>query len=367
MFQKNTTFGIYLTSLQILLENGRYFYFISFALFYPPLLIINRIFLFLDFILVPEFEKAKVKNPIFIMGVNRSGTTFFHKILCKSNKFSTSSTWDLIIPSLSLRKLLSFIYAILSFFKMDKIEKKNKGHEVKLSNIEEDEMLLFIHKLDSLWLTNHLVPWFKFSKSTKEFSKSLYIDSEENFSRNTRSMLFCKDFFRRQSFLSKGKPHLSKSTPFIFRLNSILKVFPDAKFVFLVRDPLEVIPSYFSLQKNVKFGNLLTENELKEYRKESYQEIIRWYKETEKAKSKLKKNQYMILTYPEIKNDLKKSINKFFKFSKIKISKKYENEVDIFVNKKYKKKHKNNSIEDFGFSKNKIVKDFDFVYQEYSL
>ena len=38
-----------------------------------------------------------------------------------------------------------------------------------------------------------------------------------------------------------------------------------------------------------------------------------------------------------------------------------------FINKKYQKKHHNNSIEDFGFSKNEIIKDFDFVYQEYSL
>ena len=55
----------------------------------------------------PEFEKAKVKEPVFIMGVNRSGTTFFHKLLASSNQFSTSKTWDLIIPSLSLRKFAS--------------------------------------------------------------------------------------------------------------------------------------------------------------------------------------------------------------------------------------------------------------------
>ena len=367
MFQKNTTFGIYLISLRVLLKNRKYLYFILFTLFYPPIVIINRIFLFLDFILVPQFEKAKVEKPIFIMGVNRSGTTFFHKMLSKSNKFSTSTTWDLILPSISLRKFFSFFYNLLSYLKIDKIEKKNKGHEVKLSNVEEDEMLLFIHKLDSLWVTNHLVPWLKFDSLTKELSKTLYIDSERNNIRNMRSMLFCKDFFRRQSYLNKGKPHLSKSNPFIFKLDTILKVFPDAKFVFLVRDPIEVIPSYFSLQKNVKFGNLLSENESNEYRKESYKEIIRWYKETEIAKGKLNKNQYMTLTYPEIKNDLKKSIYKFFKFSNIKISKKYEKEIDSFINEKYQKKHHNNSIEDFGFSKNEIVKDFDFVYQEYSL
>ena len=130
MFQSNSTFGIYSTSLTVLFRHKKYLFFILFLFLYPVLLIINRIFLFLDYILVPEFEKSKVKDPIFIMGVNRSGTTFFHKLLASSNQFSTSKTWDLIIPSISLRKFLSIsahtivssqlsslmILAIFSFF-----------------------------------------------------------------------------------------------------------------------------------------------------------------------------------------------------------------------------------------------------------
>ena len=116
MFQSNSTFGIYSTSLTVLFRHKKYLFFILFLIHYPVLLIINRIFLFLDYILVPEFEKAKVKEPVFIMGVNRSGTTFFHKLLAKSNQFSTSKTWDLIIPSLSLRKFLSISKLQLKFF-----------------------------------------------------------------------------------------------------------------------------------------------------------------------------------------------------------------------------------------------------------
>ena len=66
---------------------------------------------------------------------------------------------------------------------------------------------------------------------------------------------FVKIFSKDRHFLNKNRPHLSKSNPFIFKIDSILRVFPDAKFVFLVRDPLETLPSYFSLQENVKFHN----------------------------------------------------------------------------------------------------------------
>ena len=341
MFQSNSTFGIYSTSLQVLFRHKKYLFFILFLVFYPVFLIINRIFLFLDFILIPEFEKAKVKEPIFIMGVNRSGTTFFHKLLAKSNQFSTSNTWDLILPSLSLRKLLSILSYTLTYLKIDQIEKKNKGHQVKLDNIEEDEMLLFIHKLDSLWVSNHFIPWLKFDSNTKEFIKHVYRDNSKNENRNIRSMLFCKDFFQRQAFLNKNKSHLSKSNPFIFKIDSVLKVFPDAKFVFLVRDPLETIPSYFSLQENVKFGNLLTSDEMKLLRNETYAEIIEWYKETEKVKSKLVKKQFITLTYPQITGDLENSISLFYKFIGKKMTKKFQKQVSDYAGKKYTKKHQN--------------------------
>ena len=365
MFQSNSTFGIYYSSLLVLFRNRKFLFFILFLLCYPIIVVINRIFLFLDYILIPEFEEAKVKKPVFIMGVNRSGTTFFHKLISKSNQFSTSTTWDLIIPSLSLRKLLSLIGYALKYFNIDQIEQKNKGHQVKLDNIEEDEMLLFIHKLDSLWVSNHLVPWLKFDVKTKSFIKNVYRDNSKNDNRNIRSMLFCKDFFQRQAFINKNKPHLSKSNPFIFKIESILRVFPDARFVFLVRDPLETIPSYFSLQENVKFGNLLSNEELKLLRKETYTEIIEWYKETEKVKSKLYKKQFIVFTYKQITEDLENSIKSFYKFINKKMTKKFEKEVSRFSNKKYVKKHQNKSIADYGFTKKQILNDFDFVYQEY--
>ncbi len=365
MFKSNSTFGIYISSLLVLFRNKKFLFFVLLLFLYPPLLIINRIFLFLDYILVPEFEKARVKNPVFIMGVNRSGTTFFHKLLSKSNQFSTSKTWDLIIPSLALRKLLSVVSYFLTYFKIDQIEKKDKGHQVKLDNVEEDEMLLFIHKLDSLWVSNHLIPWLKFDPKTKNFIRHVYKDNSKNENRNIRSMLFCKDFFQRQAFLHKNRPHLSKSNPFIFKIDSILRVFPDAKFVFLVRDPLETIPSYFSLQENVKFANLLSDKEIKLLRKETYTEIIEWYRETEKVKSKLYKKQFITLTYPQITNDLENSIKLFYKFTGKRMTQKFQKQVSDFAGKKYIKKHQNKTIEDYGFTKKQILNDFDFVYQEY--
>ena len=232
----NTTLGVFIVCLQVLLRHRKYLFFTLFFILFPLYIIINRLFLFLDHILFFNFEKEEIKNPIFIMGFNRSGTTFFHHLLSKSQQFTTSTTWDFVIPSLSLKKVLWFIRPILSVLNLDQLETKEKGHKVSLDDIEEDEMLLFLHKLDSKWLSNNFIPWMKYDTKFKSFTSKLYIDSTNNEKRNMSSMHFVKQFWKRQTFMHHRKQLLSKSNPFVFRVQSIMKVFPDAKIIHLKRD-----------------------------------------------------------------------------------------------------------------------------------
>ena len=104
---------------------------------------------------------------------------------------------------------------------------------------------------------------------------------------------------------------------------------------------------------------------MKLLRKETYAEVIEWYKETEKVKSKLNKKQFITLTYPQITNDLENSIKSFYKFTGKKMTLKFQKQVSDYASKKYVKKHQNKTIEDYGFTKKQILNDFDFVYQEY--
>ena len=41
-----------------------------------------------------------------------------------------------MIPSLSLRKFLTILNRALTYLRLDQIEKKNRGHQVRLENIE---------------------------------------------------------------------------------------------------------------------------------------------------------------------------------------------------------------------------------------
>ena len=179
------------------------------------------------------------------------------------------------------------------------------------------------------------------------------------------SIHFCKQFWKRQAFLQKGKQILSKSNPFVFRLKSIMKAFPDAKIIFIVRDPIETIASFFSMQEKMKYGNLMSDKELSLYRKEAYKEIIDWYQETENAKQLLDKKQFIVLTNDKLKNNLYESIDKSFQFIGKDIDKDFEAILKEKSKKKYIKKHQNKTINDFGFTQEQIKEDFAFVYKEY--
>jgi len=361
----NTTFGVFIVCLQVLFRHKRYIFLILFFILFPLHIIINRLFLFLDHILFSYFEREEIKKPVLIMGFNRSGTTFFHHLLSKSKQFTTSTTWDFVVPSISLKKCLWFFRHLLLILNLDQLEKKEKGHKVGLDDIEEDEMLIFLHKLDSKWISNNLVPWMKYDSKFKSFTRELYIDSKNNEKRNIDSMRFVKQFWKRQTVQHNHKQLLSKSNPFVFRLKSIMKVFPDAKIIFIVRDPIETITSFFSMQERIKYGNMMTKEELDLYRIEAYQEIIDWYQETENAKQFLDKNNFLVLKYDDLKEDLYGSVDQSFKFIGQDMNKEFESLLSEKSSMKHIKKHQNKTINDFGFTEKQIKEDFAFVYEEY--
>ena len=361
----NTTFGVFIVCLQVLLRHKRYMFFVIFFVLFPLHIVINRLFLFLDHILFSHFERVEIKKPVLIMGFNRSGTTFFHHLLSKSKQFTTSTTWDFVVPSISLKKMLCFIRPILSILNLDQLETKEKGHKVGLDDVEEDEMLIFLHKLDSKWISNNLIPWMKYDTKFKSFTRKLYIDSKKNEKRNIDSMRFIKQFWKRQTLKHNHRQLLSKSNPFIFRLKSIIKVFPDAKIIFIVRDPIETITSFFSMQERIKYGNMMTKKELDLYRVEAYKEIIDWYQETEKAKQFINKNDFLVLKYDDLKKDLYGSVDRSFKFIGQEMNKEFESLLSEKSSIKHIKKHQNKTINDFGFTEKQIKEDFAFVYQEY--
>jgi hypothetical protein len=115
-------------------------------------------------------------------------------------------------------------------------------HRLRLRAPEEDEFLL-LHIWSSLTIN-------VFSAVMED--SAAYMRFDVALPRRTRERI--TDYYARcvqrhiyAHGLSNGQHYLAKNPNFSPKIQSIWRVFPDAKFIYLVRNPLDVIPSYTSL------------------------------------------------------------------------------------------------------------------------
>jgi len=70
--------------------------------------------LFFDYIFLPKFRKVKVKQPVFIIGHPRSGTTFIHHLFTQTDEMAAFTTWQLLFPAITARGIVKPIVRFLT-------------------------------------------------------------------------------------------------------------------------------------------------------------------------------------------------------------------------------------------------------------
>ena len=233
------------------LTPNRVVFLVCFFLIFSLIQIFNAICFKLDELLYNEFRDVKPKQPVFIIGNPRSGTTYIHRLLAMdTDRFFCFKTWEIIFPSIIQKKIL------LLFGRLDcwlgqpifkAIQKKEKAALSRFNQMHptglfypEECSLLFIHIFSAhnllfLFPIKGEFAWFQ------DFDQSLSI-SEKN-----RIMSFYIECIKRQAFYLGHKGDLlSKSPTFSSKIKSLYEYFPECKIIYMIRSPLEVVPSVFS-------------------------------------------------------------------------------------------------------------------------
>jgi hypothetical protein len=219
-----------------------------FWVLFVPHQIFTRLCLILDNVFFPAWKKTAVVKPLFITGLFRSGTTFLHRLLAEDDKtFSAFKTWEIYLaPSITQRKILKawkVIDRLLGSPAMkwlDRYDSRRLGeirfHQVGLWKEEEDEGLL-------LYLWDSLFTWFFFPDKAgiRDFA---FAGGEMSPGRQRRKLKFYKECIQRHLYCHPGASvYLSKNPAFTPKLASLKEAFPDARIVYMVRDPAEVLVS----------------------------------------------------------------------------------------------------------------------------
>jgi omega-hydroxy-beta-dihydromenaquinone-9 sulfotransferase len=224
---------------------------ILFYIVWPIWGIIVWVSFFLDSIFFPSYKKQAVEKPLFILGNFRSGSTYLQRLIAKDHQqFASATTWDIFMsPSVSLTKAFSIILSIdrklgspikNAFIKFDaRTLGQVEIHKISFLEPEEDEN--FLLHIWSSFIGGILFPFIE------DFIPYIYFDQKLAAHKRSSIMRFYYQIIQRFLFTKQGSPNfLSKNPSFSPKIGSIFKHFPNAKIVYLVRNPIEMLPSTIS-------------------------------------------------------------------------------------------------------------------------
>ncbi len=188
-----------------------------------------------EVVLYPFIRHARIEEPpIFVLGHWRSGTTMLHEVMVLDERFTCPNTYQCMAPNHFL--LTSWIALRLTFL----LPKKRPMDEMAAGwkQPQEDEFALVNLGQPS--------PYSSIAFPNGENSQGAL--SLEGLSKKQKQSwkqtLFW--FLKRVSAQSKNRL-VVKSPTHTARVKTLLEMFPEAKFIFVVRDPYEVFLSTMKL------------------------------------------------------------------------------------------------------------------------
>jgi hypothetical protein len=233
-------------------------------------------------------------------------------------------------------------------------------HPIGIDKPEEDEFLLLI-PFASATLTV-LFPYMS------ELTELADFDSRPAPIRR-QIMRFYRECVLRQLYFHGGnRALLSKNPSFVTKIRSLAEEFPDAKFVYLIRNPFETIPSLLKLLHSIWLGLGLDSAHIESSIRELAEGCMRDYHYALDALSKLPDDRVAIVTYAELVADSKASVEKVYDRLKLSLSPEFERRL-ASERSRQKRYHSSNaySLEEFGLSEAElsdkladVIERFDF-------
>ncbi|MFW5793117.1 MAG: sulfotransferase family protein [Bacteroidota bacterium] len=193
-----------------------------------------------------EFSSEHKVGPVFIIGHWRTGSTFLHQIMSLDNQFAAPSVVQVSVPE-------SFLVSEKYFKKiMSKvIDDKRPMDNVKLGPDEPQEDEYAIVKM----VKNTPLEKIFFRRNNKDFLDELRCEME-NERISPQWKLAFSNFLSRLIYRKKLVP-LLKNPFHSYRIKELKKLFPNAKFIHIYRNPIDVIPSTIRMWNIVGSQNLL--------------------------------------------------------------------------------------------------------------
>lgn len=180
-------------------------------------------------------------EPVFILGHWRSGTTFVHNVLAHDKHFGYTTTYQTVFPHMMMWGQ-PFFKKTMAWLMPDKRPTDNMELNVDLPQEEE-------FALSNMMPCSYYNFWFLPKNMLEYCDRFLTMKKATPEEHQTFKDTFLK-LIKISLWNTKGTQFLSKNPPHTGKVKEILEMFPNAKFIYLIRNPYTVFESTRSFFNN---------------------------------------------------------------------------------------------------------------------
>lgn len=326
----------------------------------------------LDELLVPEVRTKRIDRPVFILGHPRSGTTFMHRFLLRTGELCAFELWEMLLPAVTARASFGPLvhrFAPLSPARFHSAE----AHQTSLRDVETDDAMAFFHFVDGGFLWSYFLAWdddWGSPTSRRYFDKTTWDPAERD-----RLFGYLEACWRRNLVVRGVDWNLVKSSLLALDAEELVRRYPECRIVYLVRDPLETIPSGMSLLTGVidqgyDMWSSTTAAARARYLENLYQASCQLYRAFHETQSRgaLPAENLITVTYPAIMNDLEHTVRRIVDFAELEPQASFWDDVHAQAARQQRRASPHQySLEKFGLSAERIRRDFRFLYEAHDL
>lgn len=317
---------------------------------------------------IPQTDQS-----IFILGHQRSGTTFLHRLMAQNDWANSLNLHEMLFPA------SSFQWGIHKLWQMDKLtghkieahfnriqsrafQDLDKIHRVRFNEPEEDEFVMWSQYASDMCINDSptLIESAP-SEMPKEFEFW-------NTSEQMQALMWYRACVEKKLQRQAGKGLYVGKNPRFSRIIPLLnQTFPKCKIIVLMRNPLEAIPSRMSLMRA-----------LWSRRDQNFEELspahVQWilnnsiqtFLKQEVGLQHIPEDRKIVIGYKDLKTNTTTVLERIIKHLELPdISPQVRTVLDNMKNHSYMSKHQYD-LNDFGLTETEITGPLTEVFEQHS-
>jgi Sulfotransferase family len=205
----------------------------------------------------PAILGSAIEQPIFITGLPRSGTTFLHSLLTQDRENLAVRCWETIYPCGSPTAANG-----VRDRRPIKVERQLNTFAWLAPEIRQVHRLHADSPQECTEITAHVFQSLRFDTTHRVPTYRRWLDNAGHLA----AYQFHRRFLKHLQHGKSAGRWVLKSPDHVFALDAIRDVYPDARLVFVHRNPLDVLPSVAQLTEILRrpFTNRLERSEVGE-------------------------------------------------------------------------------------------------------